>query len=1245
MPGTEPGPAPIEQAQDVFPLSSPESMVEDTSADPPEFAGAVRHQPNGRVAGGLSFDSVGDGSRDTHWRALYASAPGESGAFYVFVRAGEGKFLVNGSPLGGVAFAGLVSGSPHFQEHAGESTVPVRLVWDGAGTTAADHSEVRAFADALGSPERPRIVEASTSLDDFVPVKTRLQPESITWKPLCSRNGTVVGMGSVATNQAWDVMASLSRSVADESLRVVAVHDDRTSKEEWTLGEWALATTGQRVRPVPLYLENWNGSLALSVTNGMRRLLSPEEAARLVFGSSLFGSLVLRRVKRPPLLLFISRADSSSGDMVNARFVKALLGLAGSLHVYDYEGPLEAADGWPVPRVPVGRVLGESVPSGVRMLVMDSVFGVPSSMESARRMVLFRDAVASGSVSVDGVARLSGRTPLFVVVDSVDGTFAEVAGEGGVVHEVGGGVLARLLRGNAEFESALMAEPGRPVVLVGARSGERVNFGGLGFDFAGELRVGKDFRDVFAVGAVAGADGLLGDGGGEPGLTLVSVLRAGDLKTDALLNSAGQTVAWFVRSPGDRSKLAAATRWGLAVRSRTMRTYSYWNGSASVEVPFGAEQTGDSGVGPPFLILAALENGGCGYHVERVDGAGITVSAAELARVLRADRGLRSRLSLTLAKPIALASLDGAVPDAEGFANELRALTYHRNVLTAQDAITLESGGRIHSGRAPFILHAKSAYPERSGAVLSYRPVVGERLDTAGMSFSADLKDAYYNALVWQEKRGAGTMIYGEVEDAGFGQDGSPLLRAVHHLTPWNDGVKSQYMIETHGTPEGMAVALTSDRPLQVGDKFTVPGATLATIVRHSGHFVDAHLDADTAVILLACRSYSGQSDSGAAASFARAWNGGLSPVFAATGKVTFGEGQSLAVTDGGSYLRVSAQPGTVPPKVPLSALVVSEFDAVAMSLGRSGTSVDQTALSELSAVADALVPVVWWRLRNGAPLPSVSIQARGSTRDGAAYGRGKRRRLEDPATAGTSAVRHELLRALMASAERYRAVGMEFDLSLIPIRTATSESAAGTDVSALVEVDVPHAELGQSALQAIPEFSQSQPEEQSEYLNTWTYEVAGAFQALSHSRRGEGHPPSENAAGGLSFNEGVRWDTPLWEALYKSLPATGEKEFKVMVTGVGRGFLVDGKVLGGEEFAEVVFRSPAFRNQVSNSRVPVRLVVMSQATSPLTQLHSDAFLLTMWEADETRSIRVEISDLELRSFASSAGGDPTLLP
>ncbi|GLY54515.1 hypothetical protein Lesp01_81700 [Lentzea sp. NBRC 102530] len=1212
------------------------TLVERTA----ELPGVVTYEPGLHVAGGVSFDSEGDGSDDIHWRVQYQSLRGDADAFHVLVRKKDGKFLVNGSLLDGTAFAGLVRRSPHFEEHAGGFTVPVRLVWEGPRHDTAAESEVVKFIEALGTPEQPRYVEFSNGVADFRTVHVPVHPKSVQWVPIIGGDGAERGMGFASGDEAKQALGGLSAHVEDESLRMIETYDaagKRTGGKR-KLAEWAPATTGGRVRPVPLVLDSEGDFLAVPLNNGMTEFLSPEEAARLVFESDLFGRLVLGQVKRPPLLLFTSRQGGSSGGAVNAKFVEALRGLAGSLHVFDYDGPLEVSKGWPVPRIPAGRVMGESVPSGVRLLVTGSgsVFGLPSSEESARRMELFGEAVASGSVSVGSVGRLRGRNPLFVVVDSVDGTFAEVLGEGGVVHEVGGGVLARLLRGNAEFESALRAEPGRPVVLVGARSGERAKFGGVGFDFAGELRLGKDFRDVFAVGAVAGASGLLGDGGGEPRFTLVSVLRAGDLKTDALLNSAGEMVAWFVRSPGDRRKFEEAKKWALNAVGDQRKKYRFTDGSGTFEM-------GYRGVTSelPVVIFVGLTHDKRGIRTSRQDSAEQVLSIGELAGVLRGDPKLRELLGTDKSLPIVLVSQDGMVPAIADFTEEMAKGAYLRKVHVPAQAVTPRPDGVIYMGKGQVESHVHAlSFEQKSGLIFS-QPSTSAQVGTYGQFFALDHQEVFERASIARKTTDMTLRIHMEVVDTGARDSaGEPILRVAPYLSPWSGAGVPPWFVNGHGSPTTSSAALKTEHPLQLGDSLKVSGRDLAMIVGASASYQLAQPHPDSWVALMQCNQNARVEDGqeNVATGFGKAWKSSKIRVFGALSTVS--TRQSVAVHARGLGNRFESVPQhgrSALPRVSLKDLVVDEIDTVSLSFGKSSKTIGDQGRAELRSAADQLVPVVWWRLRTGAALPEITITGQGRAKSSIFWKARRWWRREVPGQKQALAAKGELTRALNESVERYRAAGIDFDVSLIPIRLETADSVVGQAASAVVAFEVPAAELGQTALTQAPLFN-SLTQEQRNYKDLWTERLFVAFEALSHSPWGEGHPPSESAAGGLSFNEGVRWDKPHWEAVYDSLPDGGVKEFVVMVTGSGNKFMVNGKLIDGTELARLAASSPMFKYHAADVSVPVRLVVVPRRGTEVESLGIKRFRTALAAGGPAREVSTQVFESDLDSATGSAG-------
>lgn len=571
--------------------------VEVTLDDIPEGAS---YEPTTTSAGGISFDSGRD-SVQSSWESLHAAMPPQPGLkrpFYVYVTGRKGKFLVGGVLIDGATLARHVRNSPMFQLAAADDP-SVSVVLIGADPAHQDSMFVAAqeFAEALRGDGPYRTVSAASDLLEsdatgktvvrnggFFGNVAEILPDDVQWAPLNDVDGRQFGMGFVHGKSYISTFSAELKKTSVHSLRAVIetfTDDDGKKRDEPATQAWADATEGARTRPVVLHLDSEMGRFKLPLSDETDAWKPPEATAELIAKAGIFQAATAGAV-RPPLLVltYSKRTSETATSEANRRLLDTLRTLTGHWQTYDYAGSYRISE-TAMLEVPRGAEFRQGPPPSMTEIVhvaSDDVFGFPVSggsreiADEAAVLNEFRAAVRMGTADLAGA--WGKKNPLVVSVDSPDGRFARIETRDGAVLELGGKELGEMLLTDPDFRWQLENDPGRPVLLVARDGGTRVNFGGLGFDFAGALRARQIYTDVYATSGEARIEGNRIALGGQAGFVKVSELRAGDLRTDQLYDKNGEPVALFVRYPGDEAGFARAVAWVQNVTADSLKTYS-----------------------------------------------------------------------------------------------------------------------------------------------------------------------------------------------------------------------------------------------------------------------------------------------------------------------------------------------------------------------------------------------------------------------------------------------------------------------------------------------------------------------------------------------------------------------------------------------------------------------------------------------------------------------------------------------
>ncbi|WP_186382862.1 hypothetical protein, partial [Amycolatopsis rhizosphaerae] len=963
----------------------------------------AEHAPTANSAGGISFDS-GTASEGAVWERLHNALPPTSGKkpFSVYVTGRDGRFLVNGNLLDGATLARHVRNSPAFQWHAADPAVPVRLV--GADPAHPDRTiqAAKEFAEALRGTEPYRSVTAATrplKLDaaghsvpadsgSYEPV-SEIRPDDVRWVPLKDSKNRQFGMGFASPVRLDTNLAATLTATSDHSLRAVTeVSTDAAGKvrsEETTTQAWAAATDGPRTRPVQLLLDSAGDDFLVPLTDGSTWRLGPAVTAELMAKSSAFQQLTSGPV-RPPLIVLslVEPAEMAAMSIANRGLLAKLRALTGPWQTHTYYGSYSFTP-HAMLTVPRGSEFVEGPPPSPGEVVRaswDNVFGfpVPGGMREpeAETEVLadFVDAIIHGTAELDGP--WAPKNPLIVSVDSPDGTFARIATKSGAVLELDGRRLGRMLLADPDFGRQLRDDRERPVLLVARDGGARVNFGGLGFDFAGALRAEGVFTDVYAPDGAASIERDRIGTSGDTRFTLVSDLRAGDVRTSVLKNKAGEPVALFVRYPGDGLAFRRARAWAGNATADRLRGYLVEAGSAAHKEtsPWRA------GRPPVFLFTGAGERG---YQAIRRDGVTQQLTPAKLAQIVRSDPALREMLGRATGFPedrsLVLATLDGETTGIGEFARSLLRGGYSRAIHHTPSAVRLSGDGSIATGGKRF--ETTAALLPGPDDVVTYA-MANETLGTHGQFFPLNEKDAQDMFLpAWRDSAVRQRYYFRTTEVPLFGHK---VERHFPVVAPWAGSTLPTWFLDGHGVKGGrMPFGLKTDRPLHIGDAVGLDGAAGARIVAGTEVFRRAGAHPAAPITLGQCwlMATPAGADAAPAERFKAEWQqitGGPVQVFGATNVVLVSNSNaSHTVGDGGMFTEALPD-GTRVPEVPLADLAAKEIESVEVVFPGRSTTLPGPRVADVRQAARQVARAAAWRLRNKVTLPGVTIVGFGHT-------------------------------------------------------------------------------------------------------------------------------------------------------------------------------------------------------------------------------------------------------------------------
>ncbi|SDJ55275.1 hypothetical protein SAMN05421871_1231, partial [Actinokineospora alba] len=1018
------------------------------------------HLSSSNSSGGVSYLPRGKVSQT----ALPAA---DGKPFNVFVTGRDGWFMVDGVPVNGAQLAEHVRRSPMLRAAPG---VTVRLVVDIDDEHRAELlGQAREFAATLAEDDEDLAVEAMfdelvTNAEGIaVPKHGRpfervdLRPEDVAWLSLTSLDGP---FGMALASQArvkFDVEANLNASTAN-SRRVVTLEyvDEQGGVTHRPIrAKWESSVGGRRVQPVELLLDAAGDKFLVPMPDGTTVAVPAAVMARLITGSAMFQELTGGPVQ--PELIVITRdlsADPSAKSLLNAALLTAMNKRPTRWLTYDYAGPVVHGEdeGAGFLALPQDALITESDPLSVSEVMhvrQGSVFVFPTpdgAVTSVNTLAQAKDMSVIVPDRLLGKYAKPGKEPLVAVVDSPDGTVARLGSAAGAQHEQDGARLARRMLDDPAFLAEVKADPDRTVVLLASHGGQLVNFGGLGFDYAGELHAKGIFNDVVAPpGTWDVVDGkvVLPD---DAELALVSELRAGDLETEVLRNSLGQAVGLFVRAPGDDAEYAAAKAWAWNAVAETL---------ATVNTPGGTGKHGQkspwTGQPLPFFIFASSHR--YGYRAsrratgKRKRPTEVVFTPEQLARVLRAMPEVTAALGKGKwpgsVRSIVFGSLDGPATGGAEISRSMVKGGYSRPLYVSPGQLKLGADGQINLGGDDFLEFLPDIGPDD----VVVHPMYTKQLGHYGQYFPRDHVDATWLDVSARTQSKVGLQYYFQNVSGEY----------VAVLTPWAGG-GDLWITDGHGSPRGLDVGLKTDRPADIGDTVVLDGRAAAKLAVATDVFAKVPEGERGKPHLLSCCSFEAQGPE-----FKSQWSTANKRDvrhFVATSDWTmYSPRATRFFRDSGRFVEVDPKLAHRVPAVRLAELAASAIDSETIRFGPKEKTVQIGEVVKVEDVARKTARAAAWRARNGVELPVVTITGHGNgslSVPGTGRVTGKRR---------ANAVKARFLEALARESDRLSRLGLGFDPEQVVIRTVGAEVPPGGDRTATIDIALSPHDLGENAL------------------------------------------------------------------------------------------------------------------------------------------------------------------------------------
>ncbi|MFI9009968.1 hypothetical protein ACIGNX_22325 [Actinosynnema sp. NPDC053489] len=752
------------------------------------------------------------GAERARWADLHRRMAGEVTSpptMTVFVHGRKGRYFVEGQWQDAAVLAAAVG--PTLAAHDGHVPMPVRLVVDVVGATAADRAAAARFAHLLRGDGPYRHVEANTEpapadprtgqadLVDAVFHRVSVpRLEDVARAELHDAPGGHHGVVLTPDVENHDDYRAGAALLTDHSHRVVLL-EGTDGSTEYRRAPWADHVVADRVRPFTVWLRGGADGFSVRLSDGRVDTLTPEEAAELVrqHVAAHERAGAAGTVRRPLVFLL----DVGRGGAVVAERFKRAVDVVFPRHPYYlFTGEVvPTVLGTAGPRVPARRVGLLTLRSDAPILVEPGVrpqhlalgvrgnqFDLTAKEGGVAGVQAVVDAVLHGGA---GREHWGDRPPLVVswlssrwhvTVPLTDGYRVQLGGR-----EVGRHLLDRL-----RFAAALRDDPDLPVVLVGPGVGHRPHTGS-GYDFASALRERRDFRDVHEFWV---------EPGGRPRHRLVSGWRAGDVDVEVLVNSEREAVAVLVRSSGDESQAARLRRWAHAFTGDRTRYFDRPDSSDGALPP--------SEGGPPVFLLVTRLAGG---YAARSDGYEVVLDGRELAAVLHSDPRLREAAGDFENRPFVFAALNGPTPDLEAFIREMHVGGYGRRVHRPEGVPDFRPDGRVVLDAPGFTaLPRVRRHPDD---FVTHPLVDWSTGRVEGQFFPLDWKDVAVMPHSRNAERQNRPRYY-------YSQVPGPDLRLQEVPLPieWLDSPVPPWYLDAHGTTSDIGAALRTPDPIGIGD-------------------------------------------------------------------------------------------------------------------------------------------------------------------------------------------------------------------------------------------------------------------------------------------------------------------------------------------------------------------------------------------------------------------------------------------
>lgn len=455
-----------------------------------------------------------------------------------------------------------------------------------------------------------------------------------------------------------------------------------------------------------------------------------------------------------------------------------------------------------------------------------------------------------------------------------------------------------------------------------------------------------------------------------------------------------------------------------------------------------------------FLFHGSGERGS---RAVRKDGTSLELTPAELGRIVRNDPGLRKALDRSKrhpwTRPLMFAALDGETKAVEEFARSLVAGGYSRAVHYSPGTLKLsENGGFATVGKK---LETQPALSSLAGDFISHA-MANEALGVHGEFFPLTEQDAQNMFLAARINDAAGLRYYFRAVPDQAKDGASKRYEPV--LAPWADSTIPMWLLDGHGSTEGFAFGMRTDRPLHFGDAVVRDGSDTARIVFTSKVFQSAGVDPTVRVVVGHCKSMATVSATTMTPAeelkFARHWlTEGAGQVFGATDSVNISAHNGLRTVAGSGEFVEALPEGKPAPPIPLAGLAANRIDPVEVAFPTAGTLVPKTAEAQVREVARKIARASAWRLRNTVGLPVVTITGVGKA------GMGQER---------AEALGRPFQEELRAESTLLRSRGLPIRPQHVQVEVIGSEETIETGPTGRIEVMMPQHDLGEEAARPI---------------------------------------------------------------------------------------------------------------------------------------------------------------------------------